>query len=436
MLYTIEKIVEEIRRNPRLVIADDYELSIQHTVGESHHFNNGEEKSQNFEDSTWISLRLLHRNKPGRSATLLRTKEALEDLVESAFNSANHSGVDPWFRLPILKSPHKFDSDKTVRFSNGEISSLYSEVTYRPDIIKEDYENCEIAATIFRKMEKIRLTHKTRINTCRFSILDHSGDYYFWLRESRSFSKPSVNRIQLLKALLNRSARKKAAKVLVPKGSWDLLMSPIVASALLKEISPWFCADLIQCGRSPLIDRLGTKIGSEKITILDDGNVDGGAGSIPFDSEGALSQRTTLIDHGIVSDFLYDTYTATRENRLSTGNFIRCAPSMTACIGASNCFVEPGSLSENDLMGLLHRGIWLDTVFSLELISGRQTEFLLRGSGWTVERGKCVAPLREISIVIDAFELLKKTIEVGNDLSFYGPFGSPSILFENIPLSA
>src|ERR1700677_4932645 len=93
----IESIVDDIRQHPKLVVADDYEVAVQRRLARSVTFRNGERVAVTRGDRLWVSLRVLHRKRPGRAATEFRGREAIQQLVESAFESALRSSVDPWF---------------------------------------------------------------------------------------------------------------------------------------------------------------------------------------------------------------------------------------------------------------------------------------------------------------------------------------------------
>jgi len=82
-------------------------------------------------------------------------------------------------------------------------------------------------------------------------------------------------------------------------------------------------ADNVQRNQSPFKDKIGEKIGSELLTIQDDGLLIGGLGSSPFDGEGVPQQKTNIVKKGILKNFLYDNYTAKKEGKESTGNASR-----------------------------------------------------------------------------------------------------------------
>ena len=105
-----------------------------------------------------------------------------------------------------------------------------------------------------------------------------------------------------------------------PSGRIPCIMEPYVATRFLGIIAQMVDAEAVQKNKSLFKDRLGQRVGSEAISLVDDGTFPGGIGSFPFDSEGVPSQRTELIRDGQLTSYLYDTYTAHRDNTESTGN--------------------------------------------------------------------------------------------------------------------
>ena len=145
-------------------------------------------------------------------------------------------------------------------------------------------------------------------------------------------------------------------------------------------------------------------------------------------------QKTTLVDKGVVKDFLYDAYAATRENRLSTGNFLLRPTSPMPKVAPSNFFIAPSEVSVNDLLRQVEHGIAIETIEHLEWTPGAGHTFILKGAGRRISGGNWGEPVWEIHLIADLKDLFSRAVKVGNDLNFFGGYGSPSILFENMPL--
>ena len=90
---------------------------------------------------------------------------------------------------------------------------------------------------------------------------------------------------------------------------------------------------------------MGQKVASELVTIIDDGKMEGGILSAPFDGEGVPTSKKLLLEKGVLKQFLHNTYTAAKANTQSTGNGTRGTYRSTPGVGTTNFYLAPGDLS-------------------------------------------------------------------------------------------
>ena len=433
MSVRLEEVIDQAKNHRKLIIADDYELTVQSAVSQVKKFRNGQEMFHSLDDNLWLNLRVLHQRRPGRASTYFKGGDSIQQLVDNAFESAKRANPDPWFRFPLWKSTRE-QTEPLLPALEG-VESLHPQLRWTPDVVEEVFEDWQIETSLVRKTEKARLSYRKAAQGVHFSVQNHFGDQYFWLREERAYSRgiDFEERAECLGQLLNRSFKRKGGVFFSPTGRKDILMSPRAVAPLLKKMLQWFCADEVQGGRSPLIAHRGKMLFSPELTLIDQGNLPGGLFSAPFDLEGSVTQRTVLVERGLHRDFLYDCYAATKENRLSTGNFHRVGQEPRASLGPSNIYFAPDESASESGQGLTD-GIWLEELEKVEALPSKPTEFIISGMGWLVEAGERVAPIWQIKMRIDLLRLFQQAVSVGNDLIFYGCVGSPSILFEKIPL--
>jgi PmbA protein len=306
-----------------------------------------------------------------------------------------------------------------------------------PQILEEVYELWQIQTRLHRKTERFSLSHDKTVEAVHFSVFHPTSESSYWLREDRAYSRPLTESAYWLANLLGRCVDQRSTlpgKDHARSETCPVVVAPWAGAYLLKRMAPWFFADTIQMGHSPLTGARKRALFSEVITLIDDGTISGGVQTHPFDMEGSPTQATSLVERGVVKDFLYDFYTATRENRLSTGNLMRFPQEMLPTVGATNLFIQPGTDSPGDLISSVERGYLIETIEQIEPMAHSETEFKVRANGWKISRGQRSEPVTAISLHIDLVELFRRAVSVGKDLNFYGRFGAPSILFENIPL--
>ncbi|MBI4404075.1 MAG: hypothetical protein HY537_07940 [Deltaproteobacteria bacterium] len=444
MAYSFDDICDTICRHPRLIIAEDYELCIQRTQSKNAQFINGNAVHEAIEDSVWVSLRLLHRRQPGRSVVVGNTKQSLHSLVDSAFESARKSSPDPWFRFPLWRFSKQKNplvmTFEPIQDSAPQWKSQYSDVAGWPDLFKEEYRWQQFHTQLVRKGERIQPKHKSSTLRTHYSLLSHQDSDYFWVNESRSFSK-LADQEDFKASTLAQKAKQLTGKGVKPQNnSYKWLLSSQACSMLLGEMTDWFCADSIHSGRSPLGRVPKLPCFSSDLTLVDDGAYEGAAHSAPFDLEGVLTQKTTVISSGRLESSLYDNYSATRENRLSTGNFLRAPGAPFPKISATNFFIQPSNRSAEsllqDLGQGLGQGLLISTVEKVELLSENGCDCLVKAHGWIVSRGCLASPFVNLSFKINALDLLGRVLAVGSDFVFYGACGAPSILIDDLPLES
>jgi len=114
----------------------------------------------------------------------------------------------------------------------------------------------------------------------------------------------------------------------------------MVATSILEHIFEGVNGDSVYRGASFLAGKLGHKIAGDNVTIIDDGTVPGGFGTSPFDGEGVPTRRTVVIEKGVLSSYLLNTYTAKKLGLKTTGNASRGLAG-TPGIGPVTTFCSP-----------------------------------------------------------------------------------------------
>ena len=201
-----------------------------------------------------------------------------------------------------------------------------------------------------------------------------------------------------------------------------------VAASVLDDLFAAISASNVASGNSWLAERLGERIGSDLVTIVDDGTLSGKLGSSPFDGEGVATRRTSVFDRGTLRSFLFDSYYARKLGAKTTGN------STGGGIGANNFFLAPGSQSLEELIASTKRGVLvLDTIgFATEHATGTYS----RGArGFMILNGERAYPIDEFTIAGNFAEMLAAIDGVADDLIFDSPVVSPSFRVAEMTIS-
>jgi PmbA protein len=188
--------------------------------------------------------------------------------------------------------------------------------------------------------------------------------------------------------------------------------------------------DTVLKGRSRLRDKLGARIASSGLTLVDDGTRAGAIGSASFDREGRPHRRTVLVGDGVLHRFLYDGRTARRAKTLPTGHAQGSARSMPS-IGTTNLSMAPGDLATPALFSALGDGLYV-TRFSgnVDEVSG-DFSGVAKGS-FLVKRGRIVAPVKETLIAGNVYDLLQRIVGIGSAVKRTMATEAPAVLIDGV----
>jgi PmbA protein len=203
--------------------------------------------------------------------------------------------------------------------------------------------------------------------------------------------------------------------------------------SLLKIVANYFCADTVQNFQKSFSPEIGKKIASNLISITDESQSREGFNSCAVDLEGSPAQKKKVVEKGNLTSFLYDTYTATKENRLTTANFFRKSGKLTSGPAPTNFYIEAGESSHHEMVKELKKGFFVEQV---DLIRETQKGVCLKVNVRSVEKGTFSSDVTKGVLEIELQEFFKKALLVGAESCFGEGFGSPEILFDTISISS
>lgn len=177
-------------------------------------------------------------------------------------------------------------------------------------------------------------------------------------------------------------------------------------------------ADLVQHGLSVYAGKIGQKIASSLITIIDDSTLPNKRGSFSFDDEGVDSQRTILVEEGVLRGYMYDRLTATKEGLRSTGNGRRESYRHRPIPRMTNTFIATGRHKSDDIIKSVDKGFFVRKMGGgqVNTVTG---EFVFEVSeGCLIEKGMLGEPVRGATLIGNGPDVLKSIDMVGEDLGF------------------
>ncbi|NPV90405.1 MAG: TldD/PmbA family protein [Firmicutes bacterium] len=237
---------------------------------------------------------------------------------------------------------------------------------------------------------------------------------------------------------VGEEAAEKAVRMLGAKkistATMPVIFDPYVTTSFVGVLSPALSAESVQKGKSFFAGKVGKKVGGA-ISIIDDGILENGISSFPFDGEGVPGRRKVLIENGTLNGYLYNTYTAKKDGVSSTGNGTRSSFATTPEVGTTNLFVKPGSTSPGDLMSGIKDGLYITEVMGMHTANPISGDFSLGAAGIRIKDGRLDYPVRGVAVAGNLSHLLEAVEGVADDLTFYGSKGAPSICIGKMAIS-
>jgi len=174
-----------------------------------------------------------------------------------------------------------------------------------------------------------------------------------------------------------------------------------------------------------LFDQLGKAIASDQITVYDDGRMVGGLGARPFDGEGLATRKNTIVERGVLTSYLLDTYSGRKLGLPSTGSASRSVGESPS-VGPTNFYLIPGTKSPEHIIGSVREGLYVTELigFGINMVTG---DYSRGASGFWIENGELAFPVEEITIAGNLKQMLKDVELVGSDLVFRGRIASPTV---------
>lgn len=244
-----------------------------------------------------------------------------------------------------------------------------------------------------------------------------------WYTVKRKFSlldsPESVGQIAAQRTV-RRLGAKKVSTQRVP-----VIYDPETAESLLGHLASAVSGYSLYKGASFLLGQLGKRIAPEFVTIVDDGRLVGGLGSRPFDGEGLPTRRTIVLDKGVLSSYLLDTYSGRKLGMRSTGNAARSVGESPS-VASTNFFLLPGLTSPQEIIRSVKQGLYVTELigFGVNLVTG---DYSRGASGFWIENGEFAYPVEEVTIAGNLKHIFEQIEVVGNDLEFRGRLASPTI---------
>lgn len=385
-------------------------------------------------------LRVLRGRRTGSAYTSDLTAEGIGRLVRSAIELAEVTTEDPHAGLPEPEELGAIGGD--LRLSCADVTEIETarriELARRAEAAALDADpriansegasyDSNIGTHAFANSRGFAGEYRTSYCSLSTVPVAKEGDSMerdYWFSLSRSVA--GLEEPEEIGRTAARRALRRLGAVKVETRRAPVIFEPRVARSLLENIFEAVHGTAVYRQESFLAGKLGEKVASEKLTVVDDATLPGLFGTTPFDDEGVPSRRTVVIEKGVLKSYLLNTYAARKLGLKTTGNASRGLAG-NAGIGHGNLYIEKGETPPEKIIAGVRDGFYVTELigFGVNIVTG---DYSRGAAGIWIRNGELAFPVSEVTIAGNLRDMLLNLETIGSDLEFRGSVAAPTLL--------
>ncbi|UCE81228.1 MAG: TldD/PmbA family protein [Methanobacteriota archaeon] len=368
-----------------------------------------------------VAIRVFHN---GSSGFVYCTSHEIGDLqkaAELAVSQARAGTADEDFKgLPEPTRHVVIEDIYDSRLAALEPETAVDMLIALVNEASDDERITSVNAGLTASVEEVALANSNGIVDCQkityFDVfaeaVARSGDSMFSGLDYASSRRMDVNSPVIVGGSAKQHAIDGLSHAKMQTGDYPVVLDPLAAGYILASaLGGGVNAENIQRKRSYLVDKLGTEIGSEILSVYDDPTLQWGLGSTSFDGEGVAARKKTVVERGELKTYLFDSYTAGKDSVENTGNSSRGGGTWSYTdppgISFSNMVVERGDASLEEMIEECGRGVYLRITFdSPNLATGEFSGLMMEG--YTIENGETGPSIRQSTMGINLLDMFSR----------------------------
>jgi PmbA protein len=397
--------------------------------------------------SRGAGLRILIGRRVGSAYTSDLSSEGVRKLVDSALAIAAVSTEDPHAGLPepselgSIPGDLRLYSDDVSQFSTADRIREALETEAAALAVDPRITNSEGASFSAYTGERVFANSRGFLGSYRSSSCSLSatpvaregqsmerGYWFSYARSHAGLESPAAIGERAAERTLSRLGARK-----VPTQKVPVVFEPLTARTLIGNIFDAVEGEAIYRKASFLAGKVGERVASENVTIVDDGTVAGLFGTSPFDDEGVPTRRTVVIEKGVLKSYLLNTYTARKLGLCTTGNAARGLAG-NAGVGHGNLFLAAGERAPEEIIRGISKGLYVTELLGqgVNVVTG---DYSRGAAGMWIENGEFAYPVHEVTIASNLARMLMEIESVASDLEFRGSVASPTLVIREMTVS-
>lgn len=441
-LEALQTLARDLVRFARRRGADQVQVAIEYEDEFRADVRMGSVESLVDAGSAELSLRVLQDHKVAVANSSDLSVDALRGLALRAIARARHSQKDPFAALPELVRPRRDESPLDIY--DGSVTRLS---------VAKKIDRALAAEAAGRAADaRITNSHGASFSATRtLVVLANSNGFHgaypqseyslslglqagTGTRKSEEFCFAQATHLSDLVSpkSLGRETARRAVQLIgarkVKTQKVPVIFDPRMSAHLLYELLDALSGAAVYRGASFLAGKLGEKIGSDALTLIDDGLMPRGLGSRPFDDEGAPAQRTMVCEGGVLQTYLCNTYAARKLKLRSTGN------DHNGGIGPKNFYLPAGPYTPEQMIRSVKKGLYLTRTIG-QGVNEVTGDYSKGAYGLWIRNGELAYPIAEVTISSTLQEMMRGLEMVGNDLAFHSQIGAPTIKIHEMTIA-
>jgi PmbA protein len=362
----------------------------------------------------------------------------------------NISGCEELSKVNTGPKYHFPDTSNPPKMSTAEDKLIKNPITVKNDLVEELISNCADQSNVEAPFGRFRahIHHNFLRNNNDVDLYSLKTFYFielslkaeksgslseFWNvsyyknREHLKFEERVPEWANMARDTLN-------ARVPEPEKEAIVIFPP---SVLREAINPVIGSHSLAKTHFEKISKfnIDEQVASNQFTLIDDGLLEGGLDSNPWDAEGIPHQKTIVIENGIFKNRLYDYKYALLDNTKSTGNAVR-SPGGTVTNGISNFVINEGEISKKEMISEIKKGYYIQ---KFSWLNPNEVQGFFGAeirNGYYIENGEFKYPIKLGNVSGNVLEMIKQCLYISKEREYNQDSYFPYIAFKNLTVSS
>ncbi len=425
---------------------DDGELFLEFTLSEHFSYDDNRLKAASFDSSQGFGLRYVAGDVTGYAHSTELSAAAIDRASNSLTavssghqgswqDSSSHNqaalytdanpldGENFTDKVKLLEEINHYarKKDNRVRQVSISLSGEWQVVA----ILKPD------AAPAFDTRPLVRLDVQIMVGENERQEMGHCGrggraPYQQWLRAENWQGQVDE---ALRQALVNLDS------VAAPSGEMDVVLGAGWPGILLHEaVGHGLEGDFNRKKTSAFSDRIGERVASKGVTVIDDGTIPNRRGSLTIDDEGTASEKTVLIEDGILKNYMQDRMNARLMGMQPTGNGRRESFACQPMPRMTNTYMLGGDHAPEEILASVKNGIYA-VAFGGGQVDITSGKFVFSCTeAYKIENGQLGAPIKGATLIGTGPESMQRISMIGNDMQLDEGIGTCGKAGQGVPV--